>query len=78
MTDAACTACTACTACLHVLHVLLVLLVLQKLTGRVTGDLPGGYTLPDGSRLAVYGPGQWFTPCNWDDWDCAVSVPERA
>lgn len=23
----------------------------------------------------MYGPGQWFTPCNWDDWDCAVSVP---
>jgi len=46
---------------------------MQKLTNNTQHDLPGRYTLADGSKLAVYGPQQWFTPCAWNDWTCAVS-----
>ena len=50
---------------------------MQKLTNNTKADLPGGYTLADGSKLAVYGPQQWFTPCAWNDWTCAVRHPAR-
>lgn len=47
---------------------------MQKLIGNAKADLPGAYTLADGSKIAVYGPKQWFTPCAWNDWTCAVRL----
>lgn len=46
--------------------------LLQMLTGYATGDLPGGFTLPDDSKLVVYDVGQWFNPCGWNG-TCGVS-----
>lgn len=62
---------------LHVAHPGCV--VLQVLTGNAKGGLPGAYHLADGSRLAVYGPKQWMTPCGWNDWTCGecISEPSR-
>jgi hypothetical protein len=44
----------------------------QKLVSNAKADLPGRYDLADGSRLVVYGAKQFFTPCSWNDWGCAV------
>ncbi|WIA15093.1 hypothetical protein OEZ85_001787 [Tetradesmus obliquus] len=53
--------------------------IVREVTGNSKGDLPGLYTLPgssssSSSRLVVYGPRQWFTPCAWNDWGCSVRV----
>lgn len=39
-----------------------------------SADLPGSYRSRGNTTARVYGPGQWFTPCAWDDWTCQVSV----
>ncbi len=40
----------------------------------VRTSLDGNHTAPDGSLSHVYGLGEWFTPCMFDDMSCHVAV----
>jgi hypothetical protein len=55
-----------------------VVVVAQELTGHVRGPLPGSYILPDSSKLAVHGHGQWLIPTIQDVPSSVSDILKRA
>ncbi len=50
---------------------------MQRYTNMTTSTYPGTHHTPGGHHAHVYGQGEWFTPCSWDDWPCHVALAKN-